>query len=50
VVLVEHDMGLVMAVCDRIHVLDAGRLLTTGTPTEVRNDQRVLDAYLGGIR
>ncbi len=47
VMLVEHHMDFVMAVCDRICVLDFGRLLTTGTPDEVRADERVVEAYLG---
>jgi len=49
VVLVEHDVPLVLEVCDRIHVLDAGRLLATGSPAEIRTDARVHDAYLGGV-
>jgi len=47
VVLVEHDMALVMDVCDRIHVLDFGEVIAAGTPAEIRNDARVRDAYLG---
>ena len=47
VMLVEHHMDLVMAVCDRICVLDFGRLICAGTPDNVRNDERVVDAYLG---
>jgi len=45
--LVEHDMALVMAVCDSIHVLDLGQIIATGTPEEIQTNQLVLDAYLG---
>ena len=48
VLLVEHNMKAVMEVCDRLIVLHHGQLLATGTPEEVRNDPKVLDAYLGG--
>jgi len=47
VVVIEHHMDLVMAVADRIVVLDLGRPLASGTPSAIRNDPRVLEAYLG---
>jgi branched-chain amino acid transport system ATP-binding protein len=50
VVLVEHDIQLVMGVCDQIHVLDLGRVLASGTPAEVQSDTAVLAAYLGAGR
>ena len=47
VMLVDHNMALVMEVCDRIHVLDQGRTLAEGTPDEVRGNLDVTAAYLG---
>ena len=47
VLLIDHNMALVMGVCDRIHVLDQGRTLAAGTPTEIRRNLDVAAAYLG---
>jgi len=48
IVLVEHHMDLVMSVCDRVVVLDTGRVIAEGTPDEVKGDPLVTAAYLGG--
>ncbi|MEV7886695.1 ABC transporter ATP-binding protein [Streptomyces sp. NPDC002817] len=47
VVLVEHDMGLVMGVCDEVYVLDLGKVIAVGPPEVIRADETVLAAYLG---
>ena len=47
VLLVEHDMSVVLEVCDRVDVIDFGGLIASGTPAEVRADGRVIAAYLG---
>ena len=47
VLLIEHDMKLVMGVCEKITVLNFGQVLTTGTPEEVQNNPEVIKAYLG---
>jgi len=47
VFMIEHHMDLVMQISDRIYVLDFGKLIAHGTPSEVQRNQRVIDAYLG---
>jgi branched-chain amino acid transport system ATP-binding protein len=47
VLIVEHDMALIMRVCDRIHVLNFGEVIASGTPSEIRTDENVRRAYLG---
>ena len=47
--IIEHNMDLVTALCDRVLVMAGGRLLTDGPPSAIRADPRVIDAYLGGI-
>ena len=50
VVVVEHDMKMIMSLCERIYVINQGRMLAAGTGAEIQNDPRVIEAYLGNRR
>lgn len=48
ILLIEHDMALVMGICERLVVIDYGRIIATGTPDEIKSNDKVISAYLGG--
>ncbi len=50
IMLIEHDMNLVMGICEKISVLNFGKIIAQGTPSAIRNNPQVIEAYLGKKR
>jgi ABC-type branched-subunit amino acid transport system ATPase component len=48
VLIIEHDMPLLMGLCDRVYAMEEGRVIAEGTPEDIRSDRRVIASYLGG--
>ncbi len=49
ILLIEHDMSLVMGICERLVVIDYGKVIATGTPEDIKSNEKVIKAYLGGV-
>ena len=46
--MIDHDLNFITGICDRVYVLDQGRIISTGSPEEISRDEKVRVAYLGG--